>query len=137
MTEQEVNIIVAKLCGWTMIHIETELNPDKDRRTYLAGKSPLVISDCEIEDYFKMEVPHYATDLNAMHQAEKMFLEGYHNVPEHADRFADAYAFELLKKVATWPIGFEWGSVCNEDYWKIAHATSRQRAEAFIAVFAK
>jgi hypothetical protein len=108
MNKNKQRIKIAEACGWTHIHSETDFNPDNARFSYLAGKHPLDSDKGNDYCYYKLEVPDYLNDLNAMHEAEKVILH---------DNGAE-YARNLLKIV---PHG-DW----------MHTATAAQRAEAFL-----
>ena len=81
---------------------------------------------CSSPDAAAYKLPDYCHDLNAMFVAEKMFPN---------DTKESEYALELLKLVSRWAKpGFDWGDQCQNDFYRVAHATARQRALAFMAV---
>lgn len=96
MTDEQINQRIAEACGWTdfMVHLEFGLMG-----------TPLDTHG------LRTAVDYYTVDLNAMHEAEKLF-----NCPE-------LYDGNLIK-------------VCGgvEYLW---HATARQRAEAFLRTIGK
>ena len=100
MTDQEINVAIAEACGWVK-HREIEdghwiwVHPI----TKLICGQPLI--------------PNYATDLNAMHEAEEI-LFGIQ---------CENYA-RLLTGVGLL-------------FYPAAHATARQRAEAFLRTIGK
>lgn len=56
---------------------------------------------------------------------------------EHGEEYSqcDDYAKELMKLCGTWSgSGWDWGSVCNADLFKAAHATWQQRVIALASV---
>ena len=55
MTDEEINIAIAEACGWKYANNETHA-PDG---SFWWSKEP--------------EIPDYCNDLNAMHEAEKVF----------------------------------------------------------------
>jgi hypothetical protein len=99
LTDQELNIAIAEACGWTELpkrlggwHAE---DPRGQRRA----------------------VPYYATDLNAMHEAEEVL-----NKPVHMQKHAwNNYAFRLDEMTKG----------------NAFHATARHRAEAFYITVCK
>jgi hypothetical protein len=90
MTDQEINVAIAEACG-------------KDMRICPAHHSRTC---CGRQGNF----PDYCTDLNAMHEAEKM-----------------------LTTVQCAKYETHLGNTCN----RVWHATPRQRAEAFLRVIGK
>jgi len=55
MTDEQINIAIAEACGWKYVNNETHA-PDG---SFWWSKEP--------------EIPDYCNDLNAMHEAEKVF----------------------------------------------------------------
>ena len=112
MTDQEINIVIAEACGWTA--------PDDCTRTPKhKWKSPL--DGCCYD-----QIPSYTTDLNAMHEAEKI-LDPI--IPENVNVYSDTwekYAGELEH-------------ICEHSDPKHCahHTTARQRAEAFLRTIGK
>jgi hypothetical protein len=104
MNEEQINVKIAELCGWTMYpgHSAT-CYPDQWRHESGEFKP-------------RTAPPDYCTDLNAMHQAEgTMSLEQW-----------DSYITELYR-IAQLP------HICHFTH-EIAfiHATAKQRAIAFL-----
>jgi len=89
MTDEQINIAIAEACGWTDTKIVNE-----------GGKLM----------YGQTEVPDYCNDLNAMHEAEKVFGEVY-SIKSH--EYED-WLQSIIEHDQTW------------------RATARQRAEAFL-----
>jgi DNA-binding transcriptional regulator PaaX len=94
MKPEQQRIAIAEACGWRKMEAPKELGfgasaPDK----------------CW---YFTHQLPDYLSDLNAMHEAEKIL-----NTNQAAD-----YC-ELLRPI-----------ICG--CWRLVHATAAQRAEAFL-----
>ena len=102
MTNEQINIAIAKACGWG--------NDDIERGYTL----------CQFTEY----VPDYFSDLNAMHEAEKVFTY------EEAEQFEGELCYicgsENLHK--EYPLPFE---------FSVAHASAAQRAEAFLKTIGK
>jgi len=106
MTDKEINIAIARACGWQSFE-ETDGDPWLWARTTADGR---------IES--TMETLPYCTDLNAMHEAERMLA------PKNWNRFSERwwdYYHHLL----------------DGDVYKTIHATARQRAEAFLRTLGK
>ena len=96
MTDEQINAAIAEACGWTQVNAE-----------HRSGKAPNA-------EYVGSEfIPNYCTDLNAMHEAEKVLM--------HAD---------LL---------FEYGMHISMDhkYDYLLRATAWERAEAFLRTLGK
>ncbi len=112
MKAEEQRIAIAKVCGWTFIHEETDHDPDNARFFYLAGKHPKEAhrGDCKV--YYKWEVPNYLSDLNAMHEAEKVMTSAQ----------MDEYAQHVYSIVARDGVRMTYG----------ISAPAAQRAEAFL-----
>jgi hypothetical protein len=98
MTDEQINAAIAEACG-------------------IVGKDqygPLY----QTPDGWVVDCPQFATDLNAMHEAEKVLA------PKNWDRFSEKwwnYYHHLL----------------DGDVQKTIHATARQRAEAFLRTLGK
>jgi hypothetical protein len=98
MNKEQQQIKIAEACGWTIL--EPEIHPTI---TYMWGYPSGVI--CGPQSI----VPEYTDDLNAMHQAEKIFKLGMRN----------RYDAEL-------------GLIAERDYCFIWETSAAQRAEAFL-----
>lgn len=111
MNNEEINRAIAEHLGWRLIPCNDDgfgratgerwLDPDGD-----IGLTP----------------PDYSSDLNAMHEAEKVLFQS-----GHTDMLNQNYWHELWR-------------VCGDDYFKTttaAHATACQRAEAFLRTVGK
>lgn len=103
MTDDQINRAIAETCGWTIL------------------RSPL--GGCGFAAYAKDPkenpqpgIPDYCTDLNAMHEAEKVLEE---------KKFVKKYELTLGRNGGN---RFEWSKI---------HATARQRAEAFLRTLGK
>jgi hypothetical protein len=98
MTDEQINQAIAEACG-------------------IVGKNeygPLY----QTPDGWVVDCPQFATDLNAMHEAEKVLA------PKNWNRFSEKwwdYYHHLL----------------DGDVHKTIHATARQRAEAFLRTLGK
>ena len=113
MTPEEQRVAIPEACGWR----ETE--------AWLDGRRCFERADSNAGWDFD-SLPNYLNDLNAMHEAEKCL----------PNDIAEAqYALELLKMVSRWAKpGFDWGDQSQHDFFLVANATARQRAEAFLRV---
>ena len=109
MTDTEQNIAVAEACGW-------EIKP-------LAENGPLVWWLRDEPKYYGDDPPiDYGTDLNAMHEAEKVLTV--------AQRVTYKYQIGVV---------MSGGSVGRAipDWWLIHEATAAQRREAFLRAIGK
>ena len=111
MNETEIDIAIAEACGWTDIKYHWVYYSDNgnDGCNMLTGKC----GDT------RKEVPSYTTDLNAMHEAEKVLRkvmnpsdtdsiigDRMHNYAEHLNYAIDATARQraeaFLKTLGRW-----------------------------------
>ena len=105
MTNHKINVAIAETCGWTEFHTEDFTEMGVPCFVQMALPPRFI----HIEN--SMPLPDYCNDLNAMHEAEKVF-----DCP-------DSYESALIKI-----------SGGAEYLW---HATARQRAEAFLRTVGK
>lgn len=115
MTPEAQRIAIAKACGWTKVG-------SADQMIGQRPGTPFASSYAE-------SLPNYLTDLNAMHEAEKV-------LPDLAsdDTGVDQLGYcETLASV----IGAQWTAKNAADMWMLVHATAAQRAEAFIRTIGK
>lgn len=111
MTDQEINVGIAEACGWT--HIENRNSMAMGGHWFGYPPVNAIIGK-------KAPIPDFASDLNAMHEAEKV----------------------LPKVKITRYISELWGALCrggDSDQCEIGiiNATARQRAEAFLRTIGK
>lgn len=109
MSDDEMRVKIAEVCGWTNIHSENALLPPGMHGTFNDRVLPL---------------PDYLNDLNAMHSAEQT-LKG------EQQRW---FGFELDKIIE--PNG-DCEGIDSYGKFELAHATARQRAKAFLAAHAQ
>ena len=109
MTDQEINIAIAEACGWESIW--------KDDRGNMRGFHMQHGADGN-----KRLVPFYITDLNAMHEAEKVLREM--QTMTYIDRLGEIVSQGM-------------GDGSYGEIWNMLHATARQRAEAFLRTLGK
>lgn len=109
MTDNEINIAIAEACGWTLVHLPACDGDDltEPQDACDVWRNP---AGMFVRDCF---LPFYTTDLNAMHEAEKHLTDINHRR-------------EYAKQLIDWR--GELGCV---------HATSHQRAEAFLRTLGK
>jgi hypothetical protein len=107
MKELKQQIAIAESCGWT--YTKTVHNPDPTAY----GRHPTHTDDVS----WALPLPNYLNDLNAMHEAEKVLLQ-------HMAKWWN-YTSQLAAANSTLGTGGE------------AHATAKQRAEAFLRTIGK
>lgn len=118
MTDQEINVAIAEECGKQVC----KHPPSKWDRRGTDGDSELYCADCR--NYLhNMRVPSYATDLNAMHEAELIFRRSAHERLEYGQLLTSMCADDNSG-----------GRAYGREVW---NATARQRAEAFLRVKGK
>ena len=107
MTNEQINIAIAEVCGWTSIRYNSihgkwmGTQPQEDRDAY--------------------HLPNYCNDLNAMHEAEKFILKGFEDDAEGSELWQDYMVYV----------------VCAAPAYLSHHATARQKAKAFLQTFGK
>lgn len=114
MTDAQINQAIAEACGWLQIEDVGQplmLGPGIVLRGY-PPRGAIVGKKCEL--------PDYVNDLNAMHEAESTLGE--------KDCF---YTMQLALLVKS-----EWLPMTGFAAYRLATATARQRAEAFLAAIA-
>lgn len=109
MTDQEINVAIAKECGWTVIN-DTLCDP---RAVVKNG-----VQTGEVDMNPVASLPDYCNDLNAMHDAENTL-----NMDYPSTELAITFYGYLVKSVRS-------NILC-------VHATARQRAEAFLRTIGK
>jgi hypothetical protein len=134
MTPEAQRIAIAEACGWKESSYEEEglLVPTAGVNTEL-----WISSTGQRFDKFSIQpcyyLPDYLSDLNAMHEAEKVL-----EMDEHSERASSRpqdhaplryYHFLLLIVRGE---GMEATNFSPFDYFKMATATAAQRAEAFL-----
>jgi hypothetical protein len=105
MTDEQINAAIARECGWKSKE-ETNGIPWMWVRTGADGRGESTVN-----------APNYCTDLNAMHEAEKVILP----------KFSHFYANKLALIT---------GVDCSDEP-NFFCATVRQRAEAFLRTLGK
>lgn len=103
MKEEEINKRIAELCGWTECRLVAKVVLSTLRDPVAYGVPP--------NGTYEIACLNYCNDLNAMHEAEKVF-----DCPE-------LYDGNLIK-------------ICGGAQY-MWHATARQRAEAFLRTLRK
>lgn len=110
MTDEQINIKIAELCGWTPAD-EQEIRSRAGNAAWLLRRGPWWRNAAEKTVATVEELPNYAGDLNACHEFEKT-LEPMQHIAY------DRHLHKLVDETVTW----KW------------HATARQRCEAFLRV---
>jgi hypothetical protein len=110
MTNEKINIAIAEACGWTFIN--------------QVDKHPHGLPPDGRKDRYTSPLPDYCNDLNAMHKAEATLDF------EQAELFEDELCDVTFKNND----GLENPLPCR---FSVCHATSRQRAEAFLKAIGK
>ena len=110
MTDEQINAAIAEACGWTEIQDSGVWHHHK-----LWGYPPLKPGQCGNSFHY---LPDYCTDLNAMHEAEKVL-----------NCWEDYVSYQ------------SWLGYCGQDIigelQQCITATARQRAEAFLRTLGK
>lgn len=139
MTDEEINIAIAEACGWKFPKIKRYIcgetfkvvRPDGTSfdlwrgEVYCTNTSRSGVDFNEFPFRSIAEIcshagfPDYLNDLNAMQEAEKMLTEGSWKEVIHA---TNKYTNELCKVIGC----------LDTALFQFAHATSAQRAEAFL-----
>ena len=119
MNNEKQRIAIAEACGWKNVKLTNHEEVDIDSRStiYWSGFTGL---PPEFRHHLnRVRVPDYLTDLDAMHEAEKVLSRGagYHQTG----------GFGLYKTALA--------EVCDEQH--PIDATASQRAEAFLRTLGK
>ena len=107
MTDTEINLAIAEACGWKDVHFSESWNATIGTKGEPGGETYGTI-------------PSYASDLNAMHEAEKTLT------------FALSTRYNRYLRIVLDADTIE-SEAGNHDW----HATARQRAEAFLRTLGK
>ncbi len=107
MTDEEKRITIAEACGWKWDCLGIQ-SPSGDTHSRYAG------DECDGRDTLMEVLPRYTEDLNAMHEAEKIFD-------------VDIQSFESSRYVYS---KFLYSIVPAE--MQPFRSTARQRADAFL-----
>ena len=109
MTDERINAAIAEACGWTQCRLVAKVVLSTLRDPVAYGIPPNAT--------YEIACLNYATDLNAMHEAEKVLIKN--------DFTSDLYLDYLMEVVMAAPAGLS------------NHATARERAEAFLRTLSK
>jgi hypothetical protein len=123
MNPNEQNKAIAEYCGWHDIEVELERFGIEDLPNgQLRGITPKGNS-CVL--------PNYCEDLNAMHEAEKMFNAVDQTI------YAEFISAVVNNNVVNWGYYPGDGTIDWNGLFTHIHATSQQRAEAFLRTIGK
>lgn len=113
MTDEQINISIAEACGWHDLSIVDKTACGlKQKVTSLNGRYE--------------PIPDYVNDLNAMHEAEHRLCKLEFGWRTYADALEDVVG-----------VNGSWAVMGEADKRLVLHATSRQRAEAFLRTLGK
>jgi hypothetical protein len=122
MKNEEINRRIAEACGWERVRLGTQSKDDPEPRGWL--------SPSDKGDWRKAihRSPDYCTDLNAMHEAEKIF----------DSRTSDEQSlyYDYLSLVVGWK-GKTQAEARWEAAWNCLRATPAQKAKAFLMTIGK
>jgi hypothetical protein len=121
MTEREINKSIAECCGWTNCQYVESLRD-------VNGIPPKNWNGDLISGLDVAWIPHYCNDLNAMHEAEKIFITN--GISDHIDSKSSKYAMNI-SRVCRDQLGISSHEATHHYIWP-TYATAKQRAEAFL-----
>ena len=129
MTDREQNIAIAGACGWVNLRDDWRraagLTNDSNRTT-IVGIAPINVNQGLTSKGCEWVVPSYTTDLNAMHEAEKILMA---DDAMYSQRNFYAHNLGLITLNDN---GRGWQPLSNDDCFPILNATAAQRAKAFL-----
>jgi hypothetical protein len=112
MSDDQINVAIAEACGWVDRGSFNESRPEDHKFKRRIGNT-------ENYEWRWQHEFNYCTDLNAMHEAEKV-LKGYEQIA--------TYVWHLENRSGDWS---------TDEHLMATHATARQRAEAFLRTLGK
>jgi hypothetical protein len=135
MTNEQINIAIAEVCGWLKFTQFTTYpkswgrTPARYHKPIWSLTSSADMTEDECTKYgwhgdghiCIAHIPDYCNDLNAMHEAEKVLND--EQWPEYREELRNV-VLGGIRMVSQW---------CKADL----HATARQRAEAFLKTLGK
>lgn len=141
MNPDKQQIAIAEACGWKWMRRMTEVGEPagyNNSSVWLFSPGHLEGIDCqtvpvgrfercdkpEKHNGFAYNAPNYLTDLNAMHEAEKVLTDTWRNIGSQRSVFTSHL---LVMTGGYYTVGF----------WPSIHATAAQRAEAFLKTIEK
>jgi hypothetical protein len=113
MSDAEMRAAIAEACGWKRVRPNCKLG--------ITGIKP----GSQFDTTGQSKTPDYPNDLNAMHEAESLLK------PEQWRLYSD----KLMVAVRDSDVTLNGSNI--EARYKAAHATARQRAEAFLRTIGK
>jgi hypothetical protein len=126
MTEQEINITIAETCGATWA--KKPVFDHDGRWHWHFGKDPFEFDSSWAGEppsrdkcILELDVPDYYSDLNAMHEAEKIFDDRHKYTDDTRSLYYDYLALSAEGFPDKWEVS-----------WHVLRATAPQRAEAFL-----
>jgi hypothetical protein len=115
MNKEQQQIAIAEACGWKWEYEYIDFSTGKTVNAWISPTGETSVID----------LPNYLSDLNAMHEAEKILDSKYEPARNESQR--GSY--------------LEWLGYCGEnntsEVYGCAHATAAQRAEAFLRTIGK
>ncbi len=121
MSDEELRVEVAKLCGWRYVNPNDWRAELEKQGIYAYREHAMTNAAMKLKMYaFAHDVPNYPADLNAMHEAEKVLTDEQHK----------KFRWELRCIIA---IGASTITELEKDDRAFTSATARQRAEAFVS----
>jgi hypothetical protein len=111
VTDNEINVLIAEACGWKFHRRVTDTKSNVSWDVYA--------KDGKFASLMTESLPNYCSDLNAMHEAEKMLTLEEQNL----------YVVLLLKGGT--------GRGETQGCWHCLYSIARQRAEAFLRTISK
>lgn len=109
MTNEQINAAIAEACGWEAVCVDGDSG-------YYKGFD----NGAEL----RPDLPDYCNDLNAIHEAEKLF--NYEQCEAFSNNVADIV--HAANREKDYPVPWHFARI---------HATARQRAEAFLQTLGK
>lgn len=121
LTPEQIRVMIAEACGFTRIYgcqsIITQV-------WVIAGGDRSRIHDCRTLE----TLPDYLSDLNAMHEAEKVLK--WEQRKQYHSALADVAEFSYCEADTQEETELDWNC-------RICHATATQRAHAFLLATGK
>lgn len=117
MNPIDINIAIAKACGWTNIDKYFGRAPIPFTRSFLGGTDDGLAEGEDTLGHEIKPIPDYCNDLNAMHEAEKTL---------------EIVSLGLYLRILADKFPYNGGYSWTFGYAKSITATSAQRAEAFL-----
>jgi hypothetical protein len=122
MNDQEINIAIAEVCGWTINEIE--ILGMTDVAVLPTGVS--VNDDGAVWKYSGIGLPDYLNDFNACAEMENNLTE------EQQEIYAYHLSQLVPQRLNCGPAADGWPDIMVHREFDALHATARQRCEAFL-----